>query len=41
MDHYTRIAFHSGQEWPYFKWPYQAKVMKTLDEISSRTVLTK
>jgi hypothetical protein len=37
--HETRIAFQSGQSWPYFKWPYQAKVMKTFDKTSRRMVL--
>jgi hypothetical protein len=29
----TRIAFHSGQSWPYSRCPYEAKVMKTFDSI--------
>src|ERR1039457_3165879 len=35
----TRIAFQSGQSWPYFKCPYQAKVMKIFEAISRKTVL--
>jgi hypothetical protein len=34
-----RIAFQSGQEWPYFKCPYQAKVMKQFEQISRKMVL--
>src|ERR1700685_3762694 len=39
IPHDTRMAFHSGQSWPYFRCPYQAKVMKTLDRVSSSMVL--
>src|SRR5580704_1511101 len=37
--HETRIAFQSGHAWPYFRWPYQAKVMKTFDMHRRATVL--
>src|ERR1022692_1600744 len=33
------IALQSGQPWPYFKCPYQAKVMKTFDRISRKMVI--
>ena len=39
MAQETRIAFHSGQACPYFRWPYQAKVMKMFDSINRRMVL--
>src|ERR1700685_1654998 len=38
IAHETRIAFQSGHAWPYFRWPYQAKVMKTF-EIHRRTTV--
>src|SRR4051812_37860521 len=38
MLHDAMIAFQSGQPWPYFRWPYHAKVMKTFETISSRMV---
>jgi hypothetical protein len=31
MLHEMRIAFQIGQPSPYFKWPYHATVMNTLD----------
>src|SRR5258707_11379055 len=37
----TRMAFHSGHAWPYFKCPYQAMVMKTLEPNNSRIVIVK
>jgi hypothetical protein len=33
-----RITFQSGQECPYFRCPYQAMVMKTLEPNSSNIV---
>src|SRR5258708_39461298 len=39
IAHETSIAFQSGQSWPYFRWPYQAKVMNTLDPNNSRLVI--
>jgi hypothetical protein len=35
----TRIAFQNGQSWPYFRCPYQAKVMKTFDSNYRKMVL--
>ena len=32
------MAFHRGQEWPYFKWPYQAKVIKIFEQHSKTMV---
>ena len=34
------MAFHKGQAAPYFKCPYQAKVMKTFEKTRRRTVRT-
>jgi len=34
----TRAAVYQGVLARFFRWPYQAKVMKTLLAISSRTV---
>jgi hypothetical protein len=39
ISHETRMAFQSGQSWPYFKWPYQAKVMKTLEQVRRSIVV--
>jgi MFS family permease len=35
IDQETRIAFDSGQSWPYLRCPYQAKVMKTFENVES------
>ena len=34
----TRIAFYTGQACPCLRCPYQANVMKTLEQNSSRIV---
>src|ERR1700693_1179234 len=38
MSQETRMAFHSGHEWPYLRCPYQAKVMNTFEQVSRMMV---
>jgi hypothetical protein len=31
------MTFHIDQSWRYLRWPYQAKVIKVLERMSSKT----